>query len=90
MTQIIFDPDQADNTSSQFITKRGELETLINNAQTLMNNFQAAMKGQRVNAIMSEWNSMYTGLKNGITYLQQTSDLLKRAADAFRSADSGR
>jgi WXG100 family type VII secretion target len=90
MSQIIFDPDQADGVSSQFNTKRGELDALIQNARTLMNNFQAASKGQRVNTIMGEWNGMKVSLDNAIAAIQQTSDLLRRAANDFRGADSAK
>jgi WXG100 family type VII secretion target len=90
MAQILVDPDQVDGTSTQFSTKRGELETLINNARTMMTNLQASFKGQRSNAIMGEWNGMQTGLNNAVAALQQASDLLKRAAADFRAADSGR
>jgi WXG100 family type VII secretion target len=90
MAQILVDPDQVDSTSAQFNTKRGELDTLINNARTMMNNLQASFKGQRSNAIMGEWQGMQSNLNNAVASLQQASDLLKRAAADFRSADAGR
>ena len=90
MPQILVDPDQVDSTSAQFSTKRGELDTLINNARTMMTNLQASFKGQRSTAIMGEWQNMQTGLNNAVTNLQAASDLLKRAAADFRAADSAR
>lgn len=90
MPQILVDPDQVDSTSTQFSTKRGELDTLIQNARTMMNNLQASFKGTRATAIMGEWNNMQTSLTNATAALQQAGDLLKRAATDFRSADSAR
>ena len=90
MAQIIFDPDQADSVSSQFNTKRGELDSLISTARNLMNNFQSASKGMRVNTIMSDWASMKSSLDNALAALQQTSDLLHRAAADFRGVDSAK
>jgi WXG100 family type VII secretion target len=90
MVEIRVNPDQVDNTGKQFATKRGELEALISQANSLMNSLQGAFTGSRASAIFAEWNSMQANLKNSVQTLQQASDLLKRAATDFRSADSAR
>jgi WXG100 family type VII secretion target len=90
MPQILVDPDQVDSTGAQFSTKAGELDSLIQNARTMMTNLQASFKGQRSTAIMGEWQNMQTNLNNATATLQQASDLLKRAATDFRTADSAR
>lgn len=90
MAKIGIDPDQVDSTANQFGSRRGELESLVSQANSLMNSLQGQFTGQRATAIYNEWNNMQPNLKNAIQTLQMASDLLKRAANDFRNADAGR
>ena len=87
---IRVDPEQVDSVSNQFASKRGELESLVSQAQSVMTNLQSGFTGKRATAIFNEWNGMQPNLKNAIESLQQASDLLRRAATDFRAADQAR
>lgn len=90
MGGIVINPDQVDDTGNQFSTKRGELETLNQQANSLMNNLQGVFRGQRATAIFNDWNAMQPSLKEAVATLEQASTLLKRAAADFRAADSAK
>jgi WXG100 family type VII secretion target len=90
MAEIRINPEQVESTGAQFQSKRGELESLVSAAQSLMNSLQGQFMGQRATAIFNEWNSMQPSLKNAIITLQSAGDLLKRAANDFRAADSSK
>lgn len=90
MAEIRINPDQVESTGAQFGAKRGELEALVSQAQSLMNALQGAFTGQRATAIFNEWSSMQPSLKSAIQTLQSASELLKRAANDFRAADSAK
>lgn len=90
MAEIRINPDQVESTGNQFNAKRGELDALTSQAQSLMNSLQGVFAGQRATAIFNEWNSMQPNLKNAIQTMQMASDLLKRAANDFRAADSAK
>jgi len=90
MAEIRINPDQVDQTGGQFASKRGELDSLIQQANQLMNNLQGAFTGTRATAIFNDWAGMQPSLKNVCDVLTQASDLLKRAATDFRTADSAK
>lgn len=90
MVEIRIDPEQVDATGNNFKTKSDELDALTKQAQTQMNNLQAVFTGQRASAIFADWSNMQPSLTNAIQTLIQASDLLKRAAADFRSADAAK
>jgi len=88
MAQIIINPEEVDGVSSQFGTKRGEMESVVNQAKSMMNNLQGQWKGQRANKTFGEWSSLQPNLQAAIQTLQHASDVLKAAASDFRAADN--
>ena len=89
MAKIIADPSQLQATGSQFLTKRGDLEALVSQANSLMNSLQGQFAGQRATRIYGEWGGMQPNLTAAIQTLQAAGDLLKRASADFAQADSG-
>ena len=88
MADIRINPDQVDSVSSQFTSKRGELEGLVSQANSLMSSLQGAWTGTRATKTYNEWESLKPSLTTAIQTLQHASDVLKSAASDFRSADS--
>lgn len=88
MAEIKINPDQVDSTASQFASRRGELEALVSQANGLMNSLQGAWTGLRATKTYNEWESLKPSLTGAINTLQHASDVLKAAAQDFRSADS--
>ena len=88
MADIRINPDQVDSVSSQFASKRGELEALVGQANSLMASLQGAWTGQRAQKTFQEWNALKPSLTKAIETLQIASTLLKGAAADFRAADS--
>lgn len=89
MTVIRIETGQVDSTGSQFHSKRGELESLVSQAQSMMNNLEGQFTGTRATKIFNEWHAMEPNLKAAIQSMQDAGDLLKRAAADFSQADSG-
>jgi WXG100 family type VII secretion target len=90
MAEIRINPEQVDSAGTQFSTKRAELESLIQQANSLINNLRSSFTGGRASAIYSEWDGMQNNLKTAVTTLDQAGTLLKRAAADFRTADSSK
>lgn len=88
MTDIRINPDQVDSVSSQFASKRGELEGLVGQANSMMSSLQGAWTGARATKTYNEWESLKPSLTTAIQTLQHASDVLKAAASDFRAADS--
>jgi WXG100 family type VII secretion target len=88
MPQIRIDTEQVASTGQQFNSKRGELESLVNQSRSLMNNLQGQFTGRRATAIFNEWQTMQPNLTNAMQTLQQASDLLRRASTEFGQVDS--
>ena len=90
MPKILVDPEQLDSISFQLKIKYDELNILIMNSRSLMNDLKASFKGQRANAIMSEWDDIQINLSKVVDSLGQASDIMKRASQDFRNADSAK
>jgi WXG100 family type VII secretion target len=88
MTNIVVPTAEVDAAGQQFITKSGEVDALVKQAQSLMNNLQGQFKGQRATRINSEWQGMQQQLVNAIQTLQTTGHWLKKAATDFTNVDS--
>ena len=88
MADIRINPDQVDSVSSQFGSKRGELEALVGQANSLMASLQGAWTGERAQKTYQEWEALKPSLTNAVQTLQTASTMLKGAANAFRTADS--
>ena len=88
MAEIRINPDQVQNAGNQFKTKRGELDALIAQANSLMTSLQGAWTGQRANKTFGQWAEMQPNLKAASATLEAAGELLKAAANDFRSADS--
>ena len=88
MTQIVVEPQQLADVGNQFQSKRGELETLIQQAKTYVNNLQGAWKGNRATTFFSNYASMEPNLKAAMETLQRTSELLKTASADFAQVDN--
>ena len=81
--------EQIENSSSQFYTKKGDLEALVSQSKSMMQNLQSSFAGQRANRIFSEWEQMQPNLQNAIQSLQTAGDFMKKAASDFSATDSG-
>ncbi len=88
MADIRINPDQVDSVSSQFASRRGELESLVGQANSLMSSLQGAWTGSRATKTFNEWESLKPSLNTAIQTLQHASDVLKSAATDFRNTDS--
>lgn len=89
MTVIRIDTGDVEAKGSQFLAKRGDLESLVSQAKSLMSSLEGQFTGQRASAIFSEWGGMQPNLQAAIDTLQQAGDLLKRASVDFTTADTG-
>jgi WXG100 family type VII secretion target len=90
MTVIRIDPAEVTSTGTQFHSKRGELEGMIQQARSLMNSLRGQFTGQRANTIFGEWEGMQPRLTAAVETMQMAGDLLKRAAQDFSAVDSQR
>jgi WXG100 family type VII secretion target len=90
MTVIRIDPGEVTATGTQFHSKRGELEGMIQQARGLMNSLRGQFTGQRANTIFGEWEGMQPRLTAAVETLQMAGDLLRRASEDFAAVDSRR
>lgn len=88
MAQIIVSPEELDSTGTQFNAKSQELQAMVQQANSLVQSTLANWKGQRSSKFSGDWESMKKNLEAAVQTLQQTSELLKRAAADFRAADT--
>ena len=88
MAQIIVSPEELDSTGTQFNSKSQELQAMVQQANGLVQNTLANWKGQRAGKFSGDWEGMKKNLEAAVQTLQQTSELLKRAAADFRAADT--
>jgi WXG100 family type VII secretion target len=88
MSVIRIEPAQVESSGSQFLSKRAELEALVNKARSLMNNLQATFTGQRATKIFGEWEQMQKPLQTAMQTLETTGNWLKKAAADFQGVDS--
>ncbi|OQY91985.1 MAG: hypothetical protein B6D41_08700 [Chloroflexi bacterium UTCFX4] len=88
MAQIIVSPEELDSTGTQFNSKSQELQAMVQQANSLVQSTLAGWKGQRASKFSGDWEGMKKNLEAAVQTLQQTSELLKRAAADFRSADT--
>jgi WXG100 family type VII secretion target len=87
---IRIDPTQVEGTGGRFITKSGELDGLVREAQRMMNELQGSFTGQRAQNIFSEWEGMQGSLRSAVGTLEEAGKLLKRAATDFSQVDRSR
>ena len=85
MPKIMVNPDQIDNLRTQFNTTRSGLEVLLAATNLEINNIKA--QGLHATRLISEWNHLQPELIHSISSFQKASDLLARAASAFREID---
>ena len=90
MAEIKINVDDITSKGNQFASKSEEVQALINSAKQLMQALEGTFTGQRANAIQSEWANYQSNLTQSVSTLQQTGDLLKRAAADFSAADSSK
>ena len=90
MTVIRIDPGEVTASGTQFHSKRGELEALIQQSRGVMNNLRGQFTGQRANTIFGEWEGMQPRLTAAVETLQLAGDLLRRAAEDFAAVDTRR
>ena len=76
MTDIRINTDEVRNVGSQFNTKAGELDGLINQAKRMMDNLAATWTGMRKTSTFNEWERVYQGLKVAVENVQVTSRIL--------------
>jgi WXG100 family type VII secretion target len=88
MAQIVINPEEVAAVSSQFMTKRGEMDAVVNQAKSMMTNLSGQWKGQRSNKTFAEWSSLQPNLVAAIATLERASLVLKAAAADFSAADS--
>ena len=89
MAEIRINTEDIQSKGVQFATKSQEVQALINQGKQMMAALEGTFTGVRANAIQAEWAGYQAGLAQAVATLQQTGDLLKRAAADFGSADSG-
>jgi len=70
MTVIRIDPGEVTSTGTQFHSKRGELEGMIQQARSLMNSLRGQFTGQRANTIFGEWEGMQPRLTAAVETLR--------------------
>ena len=87
MADIRINPAEVDGVGGQFTTKAGELDGLIQQANSMMNNLRPTFTGNRANKAFGEWEGMQTNLRNAVEVLNQASRTLKEAASAFAAVD---
>lgn len=87
MPLISLDPDQADQTASVFSTSRstieGDLQTMMNSANSVMSTWQGSNRDQ----FESRWQECQNRVRTMMQELDRFSQGLKREADEFRQAD---
>jgi WXG100 family type VII secretion target len=89
MTVIRIDTAQVQDVGRQFITKQGELESLLQQARSLMSSLQGAFTGTRATRIFQEWDGMQPNLDGAMRALQAAGELLSRASQDFGAVDQG-
>lgn len=89
MTQIIVTPDQLRDYGSKFGNSSNQVQDLLNQVQNLVNTLQGgAWKGNRANKFYGDWGAMKPQVAKAIETLNQASQILKAAGDAFGGVDN--
>ena len=74
--EITYTYEPIKDAGQQFITKRGEIETLVIQTRVLMNGYQGIVFGIRAKQLFIEWETMQSDLEKAITILQTAGDFL--------------
>lgn len=88
MAKIVVDPQELSDTGSQWMTKRQEVDALIQQSRALANKLQGSWQGMRSTKFQNDYNEIEKGLKMAAETMQAASELLKRTSLDFSQADN--
>ena len=89
MPQIVVTPEQVSDFGTKFSNSSTQVQDLLNQVQNLVSTLQGgAWKGNRANKFYGDWGSMKPQVAKAIETLNQASQMLKAAGQAFGGVDN--